>query len=243
MAGLALLLVVTGAVSFGMTTDMKASTSLAAKAERQALVSSLVDDQRQGVAWGTPSAPTTQTMTLKNGATTKVTLWQEPTSVGTTLTAVTPTDAGPDAADCTAPASVEKAGCTYAHRFHAAGVDDVSPDTIIRKDPTTAPGRVIGTVDARVGTTASIPQGTVFASGTDAVATTWRYLVTASSVEAAGEVRFSQAGKILATVPVSQAVNNYFGTFSAQTNVPVTATVTQGNVVVQTVMTYRAGGS
>ena len=44
-------------------------------------------------------------------------------------------------------------------------------------------------------------------------------------------------------IPVGPSTRNYFGTFSAETNVPVTATVTEGNVTVQTVMTYRAGGT
>jgi hypothetical protein len=182
-------------------------------------------------------------MTLENGQSAKVTLWRVATPVGTSLTAVTATSTGPDAADCTGPAAVEKAGCIYAYRFHAGDMNSINPGLIIRKDPSTAAGGVTGTVDSRVSTAGSIPQGTVFATGTDAAATVWRYLVTARSVEATGEIRFSQAGKILSVIPLGQTTKNYYGTFSVVPGVPVTATVTQGNVIVQTVMTYRAGGS
>lgn len=243
LGGLALLVVVVGALTTGLVTDTKAVHTFSVKAERQALVTSLADDKRQGATWGTPGAPSTQTMTLENGASVPVTLWREKTPVGTFLTAVTAISAGPDAANCTTPADVEKQGCLYAQRFHAADMDTVNPDIIVRKDPSTAPGDVVGTVDSLIGTAGAIPQGKVFASGTDATATSWRYLVTAKSVEAVGEIRFSQAGKILAVIPVGPAANNYFGTFSATPGAPVTATVAQGNVVVQTVMTYRAGGS
>lgn len=243
LGGIALLLIATGMVAAGSTTDMKAVQAVSVKAERQALVSALVDDQRQGATWGTPAVPATQTMTLENGASVPVTLWRETTPVGTSLTAVTATSAGPDAADCTGPAAVEKTGCLYAYRFHAADMNNINPGLIIRKDPSTAAGGVTGTVDSRVSTPGSIPQGTVFATGTDAKATALRYLVNAKSVEATGEIRFSQAGKILSVIPVGQTTNNYYGTFSVVPGVPVTATVTQGNVTVQTVMTYRAGGS
>jgi hypothetical protein len=243
LGGIALLMVITGSVAVGVTTNTKAVQTFSVKAERQALISSLVDDQRQGATWGTPAAPTTQTMTLENGQSAKVTLWRVATPVGTSLTAVTATSTGPAAADCTGPAAVEKTGCIYAYRFHANDMSSINPDTIIRKDPSTAAGGVIGTVDGRVSTANSIPQGTVFATGTDAGATSWRYLVNARSVQATGEIRFSQAGKILAVIPVTPTTNNYYGTFSAVTGVPVTASVVEGNVIVQTVMTYRAGGS
>lgn len=242
LGGVAMILVISSAISFGLMSDTKAIGAFSVKAERQALVSALADDKREGGTWGTKAAPATQTMTLENGHEAPVTLWRETTPVGTMLTAVAPSDAGPDAADCTMASDVEKPGCVYAQRFHAAGMDAVNPVTIIRKDPGTAPGSVLGTVDSRAGTTGSIPQGTVLASGTDAAATSWRYLVTARSLETSGEIRFVQAGRMLAVIPVASASNNYFGTFSAVPGVPVTATVSQGNVVVQTVMTYRAGG-
>lgn len=243
LGGIALLLVITGSVALGITADMKAVQTFSVKAERQALVSALVDDQRQGAIWGTPAAPTTRTMTLENGRTADVTLWRDTTAVGTSLTAVTAISAGPDAADCKTPAAVEKTGCLYAQRFHAGDMTTINPGLIIRKDPSTAPAGVKGTVDARVSTAGPIPQGTVFASGADATATSWRYLIAARSVESTAEIRISQAGKILAVIPVGPVTSNYFGTFSAVTGVPVTTTVVQGNVIVQTVMTYRAGGS
>lgn len=248
LGGIALLLITTGMVAAGIMTDTKAVQTLSVKAERQALVSSLVDDQRQGATWGTPAAPATQTMTLENGKSANVTLWRETTPVGTSLTAVTAISAGPDAADCTGPAAVEKAGCIYAYRFHAGDMNTVSPDIIIRKDPSTTGPWILGAgatgaVDARVGTAGSVPQATNFAIATDPGATVWRYLVTARSVEATGEIRFSQAGKILAVIPVNLVTSNYYGTFSAVPGVPVTARVVEGNVIVQTVMTYRAGGS
>lgn len=243
LGGIALLMMITGGIALGVTTDTKALQTFSVKAERQALVSALADDKRQGATWGTPAAPATQTMLLENGHSADVTLWREATPVGTYLTAVTAISAGPDAADCTTPAAVEKSGCVYSQRFHAGDMNTINPDLSIRKGPGTASGAMVGTVDARVGTSGSIPQGTVFASGTDAGATSWRYLVTAKSVESAGEIRFVQAGKVLAVIPVGPVTSNYFGTFSAATGVPVTATVVQGNVIVQTVMTYRAGGS
>lgn len=243
LGGIAILVMLASMVSLGITQDMKAVQTLSVKAERQELVTSLVDDKRQGATWGTPAAPTTQMMTLKNGSKTAVTLWKEKTAVGTSLTAVTSTSADADAADCTKATAVEKPGCIYAYRFHAGDMNSINPDISIRKNPSTNAAGVIGTVDARVSTSASIPQGTVFATGKDTKGTAWRYLITAKSLESSGEIRISQAGKILAVIPVGSEINNYFGTFSAETNVPVTVAVVQGNVIVQTVMTYRAGGT
>lgn len=246
LGSITLLIILSGSVALGVTTYTQAVQTLAVKAERQALVTSLVDDRRQGVGWGSPEepeAPVTKSMTLENGGSADVTLWREDTPEGISLTAVTATTADSDATDCAAPSDVEKGGCIYASRFHAGDMDSVDPQLSIRKTPATTGAEVIGTVDARVGTAGVIPQGTVFATGTDAEATTWRYLVTASAAGSTGEIRISQAGKTLAVIPVASTTRNYFGTFSAETNVPVTATVTEGNVTVQTVMTYRAGGT
>ena len=243
LGGMSLLIILSSMVALGVTGHMQAVQTVSVKADRQALVSSLVDDRRQGAAWGSPDAPTTETMPLENGGSAEVTLWREVTPEGTSLTAVTATTAGEDAADCSVPSDIERGGCIYASRFHAGDLDSIDPQLSIRKTPATAGEKVVGTVDARVGTTGVIPQGTVFATGIDAEATTWRYLITAAAAESTGEVRISQAGKTLAVIPVGPSTRNYFGTFSAETNVPVTATVTEGNVTVQTVMTYRAGGT
>lgn len=243
LGGIALLMILTVSVSLGITTDMKAVQTIAVKAERQAMITDLVGNRNEGKTWGTPDAPSTETVTLENGHEVDVTMWRDATSVGASLTAVTAISADPDAADCTAPADVEKKGCIYATRFHAADLDGVEPHAIIRKDPSTASSGPVGTVDARVSTTSSIPQGITFATGSDAEATVWRYLFAANSVEASGEIRISQAGTSLAVIPLTSVSGNYFGTFSADINVPVTAIVTQGNVVVETVYIYRAGGT
>lgn len=242
LGGVALLMILTSSIALGITTDMKAVQAVAVKAERQQQVSSLVDDKREGAGWGTPAAPTKKTMVLENGSSAVVTVWREDTPVGTSLTALTANSADPDAADCTGPAHIENPGCIYAHRFHAGDMSSIDPRFIIRRDPSTAGSGTVGTVDARVAKASVIPQGTVFATGTDADATTWRYLVSAASVQATGEIRIAQAGKVLAVIPVDPTTKNYFGTFSAETNIPVTATVVEGNVIVQTVMTYPAGG-
>lgn len=243
LGAVALLMILTMTVALGVTTDMKAVQTIAVKAERQSLVASLVGDSREGAAWGTPAAPSTETMTLENGRDVAVTMWREDTAVGTRLTAVTAISAGASASDCTTPASVEKSGCIYASRFHAGDLDSLEPHAIIRKDPSTATTGSVGTVDARVSTSTSMPQGTTFASGSDASATVWRYLIATKSLEATGEIRISQAGKTLAVVPVDAVEGNYFGTLTATINVPVTATITQGNLVVKTVYIYRAGGT
>jgi len=243
LGGLALLMILISSIALGVTTDMHAVQTVAVKAERHALVTSLVADQRQGATWGTPTAPSTETVTLPNGRNVEVTMWRDVTPVGTNLTAVTPISASTDAADCSTPASVEKSGCIYATRFHANALDSVEPYAIIRKDPSTVTSAPVGTVDARVSTTTSIPQGATVATGTDSVATVWRYLITARSVEATGEIRISQAGKTVAITPIDISTGNYFGTFSAERNVPVTVTVSLGNIIVQTVYIYRAGAT
>jgi hypothetical protein len=243
LGGLAILMILMATVSLGITTDMDAVQTIAVKAERQALVTSLVGNKTEGTTWGTTAAPSSKDMTLENGRIVKVTMWRQVTAVGTNLTAVTAISADSDAANCTGPSAVEKTGCIYATRFHAGDLNSIQPHVIISKHPTTAAAPV-GTVDSRVSTTTAIPQGTTFASGTDPKATVWRYLVSAKSVEATGEITISQASTILAVIPLDgAAINNYFGTFSAAINVPVTATVTQGNAVVQTVYIYRAGGT
>lgn len=242
LGGLALIIMFVASASLAIVTDMSAVQTLAVKAERQSAVTALVDDKRRGASWGTAESPTTQTVMLENGTSTDVTVWREDTPVGMSLSAVTATSAGADAADCSTSSDVDLPGCLYASRFHATGMDGVSPHFIIRKDPSTAAAPV-GTVHARVGTGQPVPQGAVLASGKDTAASTWRYLISAVSVEPAGEIRISQGGRVLATIPVDRTTKNYFGTFSAEPNTDVQVTVTQGNITVQTVMTYRAGGT
>lgn len=243
LGGIVLLMMVAGSISLGVATDMKAVQTLSVKTERQSMVTALVDDRRAGATWGTAAAPTTEMVTLENGRKTEVTMWREVTPVGVNLSAVTAISADPDAANCKVPADIEKSGCIYAHRFHAGDMNSVSPGLTIFKSEGTTAAKIVGTVDMRVGISASIAQGTTFATGKDATATSWRYLLSASSVEDTGEIRISQNGRILATIQVDKTLNNYFGTFSVEPNVPVTMTVTQGNVIVKTAMSYRAGGS
>jgi len=242
LGGIVILLFITAALAHGLGTDVKAVTTVATKAERQAVLTDLVGNKHAGATWGTPEAPSTQTVELPNGREVSVTAWREVTPVSTRLTAVAPISSGPDAADCTGPSDVAKTGCIYSSRLHAADLDAISPHTIVRKDASTASAPV-GSVDARVATTTPVPQSTTFATGSDDTATVWRYLVTARAVEGGGEIRITQAGKTLALFPVDTEDGNYFGTFSAEKNVPVTATVTQGDLVVSTVFIYRAGST
>lgn len=242
LGGIAIVMIAAATLTMGVASNLGATQNIATKAERQQLIAGLVGDKHEGATWGTPEAPSTETVTLPNGVDVRVTTWRETTPTSTRLTAVTPTTAGPDAADCTGPADVAKSGCVYASRVHAGDLDTIEPHAIIRKDPSTA-ATPVGTVDARVSTEQAVPQGTTFATGRDDTAPVWRYLISARSLEGVGEVRITQAGKTLAQFPVETTTNNYFGTFTADLNVPVTATVTSGNVVVKTVFIYRAGST
>lgn len=243
LGGMAVIMIAATTLMLGVTTDMQAVQTIATKAERQALITGLVGDKHEGAAWGTPTAPSTAMVPLPNGTSVKVTTWREVTGVSTRLTAVTPISSGADAADCTGPASVAKSGCIYASRLHAGDLDTIEPHAIVRKDPSMGTKPAVGTVDSRVSTATAIPQSTTFASGQDDTATAWRYLVTARSQEPRGEIRITQAGKTLAQFPVEAIDGNYFGTITADKNVPVSLTVTSGNVVVKTVYIYRAGST
>jgi hypothetical protein len=242
LAGIALVLIISAAIGVAATSDLTAVTTVATKAERQAVLTSLVGDKHQGATWGSKSSPSTETVTLPNGHQVKVTAWRETDATSTRLTAVTPIVSGPDSANCTGPSDLAKQGCIYASRLHAGDLDSIEPYAIIRKDPSTASSPV-GTVDNRVSTDTAIPQGATVATGTDDQATVWRYLITARSLEANGEIRIWQAGKTVAVFPVEATDNNYFGTFTAQLNLPVKVFVTSGNVVVKTVYLYRAGST
>lgn len=240
--GNAVLIVTTLAlVTGGLMSAMGGVTAIATKAERQAAVAAVVGDKYAGAAWGTKSAPTTTTTTLTNGAQVRVTAWREVGETSTRLTAVTNATEG-NGANCTGPSSTAKSGCVYASRLHANELDTLEPQSMIRKDPSTA-SKPVGTVHSRVSTTNAIPQGTEVASGSDASTAIWRYLINARSAEASGEVRVTQGGKTLAQFPVESTSGNYFGTFSAQGGEPVRISVSSGNVIVQTVYVYRAGST
>lgn len=243
LGGVALTLIAVGLLGLGVASNMSAVSTIATKAERQALITSLVGHERSVSTWGTKTAPKTDNVVLPNGHTVKVTTWRETTPVSTELTAVVPISADADAADCTKPADVSKPGCIYATRLHAAELDAIKPHAIIRKDPSMGTAAAIGTVDARVGTSTSIPQGVAFASGKDSESTVWRYLIKAGSLEETSEIRISQDGKTLAQIPVDKPLSNYFGTLTAKPNVPVVATVTEGNALVNTIFIYRAGST
>jgi len=244
IAGVALVLIIAATVGVSLTTDMGAVSTIATKAERQKLVTSLVGNTHEGATWGSVDAPTTEEVTLANGHKITVTAWREVTPTSVRLTATAPISADTDAADCSGPSAEAKRGCIYASRLHADDLDSIEPHAIIRKDASMGTAAPIGTfVDARVSTTDSIPQGAPIATGQDDTATVWRYLVNARSLDAGGEIRITQSGKVLALFPVDATDNNYFGTFTAALNVPVTATVTSGNVVVNTVFIYRAGST
>lgn len=244
LGGVALILMVVGALAFGVTTNVQAVSTIATKAERQALISSLVGDEHAVANWGTPASPHSETVTLPNGHDVKITTWREVTPVSTRLTAVSPISADTDAADCSTPSAVAKSGCIYATRLHAKSLDGIAPHAIVRKDPSMGAGAPIGTVDARVGTASVLSQGQTIASGKDTQAGAWRYLVEARSADSsAGEIEIRQGTKSLAKFPVSATEGGYYGTFNVPANTVITAVVTSGNVNVKTVFFYRAGGT
>lgn len=245
LGGIALLIIVIGALTAGIGSHVQAITAIAAKAERQSMVAALVGDEYSST-WGTPTTPKTATMTLPNGHQVPVTTWREETASSVRLTAVSPISAGTDAATCSGPSSVAKTGCTYASRVHAKDVDRLSPNAVARKHPGMT-GPVVGTVDARVSTSASLPQGAAIAqfrptapAGQKAVL---RYLLAAAPLDRDAEIAFIQNGDTLATVRVGPGTNSYFGTFTASTASNVTAQVSSGNAVVTSVFVYTAGST
>lgn len=243
VAGVAILLFTISVIGVAVTQDMGTVSVVASKSERQAMVNSLVGDKYAVTAWGSTAAPHTETMTLPNGHEARITTWLESDSTSTRFTAVTPASAGPDAADCTTSSAVARTGCVYASRVHAADLDAINPHAIIRADA--SGGSTAGTVDPHVATSTAIPQGTTIASGSDSVATVWRYLLAAKSTGANGEIRIidSVTNARLAIVPIDATQQNYFGTFSVPAGHQVKVVVTSGNAVVKTVFLYRAGST
>jgi len=239
LGGVALVLIILTVLGVGITTNMGAVTTIATKAERQALVTALVGDKQATVQWGTEAAPFTQEVDLPNGRVVKVTTWRDEDETSTRLNAVTPISGDADEADCTSAADTAKQGCLYASRLHANDLGGVSPTAIVRK--TAGDDDVAGSVHDRVGTDTAIPQGTVFATGADDTATGWRYLIAAHATSGEGQITITQGGKTLARIPVTTTTGSYYGTFTAKAGVPAKATVTAGNVVVSTVFIYRAG--
>ncbi|MCY1718455.1 hypothetical protein OVA26_16085 [Microbacterium sp. SL62] len=242
LGGVALVMMAIATLATAIVTNTSAVSVTATKAERSAAIVALVGDKHATATWGTPSSPHTSSITLPNGHEVEVTTWREDAATSVQYTAVAPMSADADAASCATPADVAKPGCLYATRTHADDLELLRPEPLIRKDASAATS-VVGKVDARVSTDATIPQGTTFAEGVDSTASAWRYLVDAHTTEANGEIRISQGTKTLAVFPVTQEGRNFYGTFTAQASAPVTATVTSGNVVVSTVFIYRAGST
>lgn len=243
LGGITLLVAGAGILAAVVLSDMAAVSTIATKAERRAVISALVGDKHATTSWGTPEDPHTEVMTLPNGHEVEVTTWRERTPTSTTYTAVAPISASADAVDCSGPMDVARAGCVYATRTHADDLEALHPEALVRMDASMDAADAAGTVDARVATTTSIPQGTDFASGASAEENVWRYLVEANVSHGSGEIRIMQADKTLALVPITSELKNYYGTFTAGPDIPVVATVTSGNAVVKTIYIYRAGGT
>lgn len=243
LGGIVLIVMIIGSLAFGVTSNMQAVTAVATKAERQATISSLVGDQHSVPDWGTPEDPNTDTVTLPNGHEVEITTWREVTPVSVRLTAVSPISADIDAADCSGPSDIAKKGCIYSSRLHANDIDGITPRIILRKDPSMGSTPPVGTVDPRVSTANPIPQGYSIAFGKDAEATVWRYLVEAEGIEAGAEIEIRQGSKILAKFPVDTDMTNYFGTITVTPGSNVVASVTAGNIIIKSVLFYRAGST
>ena len=246
LGGIALVLLTVGALALGVSSNMLALSTIATKAERHALVTSLVGDAHSVATWGTPAAPNTTNVTLPNGHKVPVTTWREDTAVSTRFTAVTPISSDPGSPTCSGPSAVAKTGCLYSSRVHAKDLDELSPRASVRKHPSMG-GKVIGTVDARVSTGTALPQGAVIARHTEKGAagstTVQRYLIEAHSLEAGAEIVVTQGDATLAKIPVDSEMHTYFGSLTAASNSPLQVTVSAGNVVVSSVFIYFAGGT
>jgi hypothetical protein len=242
-------MIITMSVSLGITTNMKAVQTVAVKAERQALVNTLVGDNRDGVVWGTPASPDTQLTTLENGVVVDVTTVRNVTNVGTYLYAATSIVSGPDAADCTDPTTIADTNCVYANRFHVSGLEKIEPLSILRKYPYSTAAEVIGAPSWPAGSAHSqvFGQNNLIASASSSGVSTvggqnvWRFLIMATSHEDTAEIRIDNAGEIVAVIPIDPTSSNYFGTFVSEAD-DLHITVSQGNVVVDTVYVYYAGG-
>lgn len=244
MLNAALLLAALALLSAVIFPGMSALTTMAAKAERHAFITALVADRHEGAAWGTLDAPTTTNRTLPNGTSVQVTAWRETDATSTRLSAVVASNSSERAADCTKPSDIAKSGCVYASRVHAAELDAIEPRTVTRMDPSMIQrgAAAIGDVNAAVGRGTALAQGETIATAND-TASAWRYLATARSVGISGELRISQAGRTLATIPVDAETGNYYGTLTVAPGQPVTVTVSAGEVITDTIYLYRAGAS
>lgn len=243
LGGIVLIVMIIGSLAFGVTSNMQAVTAVATKAERQAVIASLVGDEYSVTDWGTLEDPNSDTVTLPNGHEVEITTWREVTPVSVRLTAVSPISSDIDAADCSGPSDIAKKGCIYSSRLHANDIDGITPHIIVRKDPSMGTNPPVGTLDPRVATESSIPQGALIGEGKDAEATVWRYLVEAKALEDGAEIEIRQGAKILAKFPVDSEMTNYFGTVTVTADAPVAAYVTAGNIVVKSVLIYRAGST
>lgn len=246
LGGVLLIMLVIGSLALGVSTNMRAVTTVATKAERQQLISSLVGDEHAVTVWGTVQDPNTDTITLPNGREVTVTTWREDTPVSVRLTAVAPISAEMDAADCSGPADIAVRGCIYSSRLHAKDLDMLTPTTIVRKDASTLEAPV-GMVDERVTTDTRLAQGSVVAQGVvtgpAGKTTAWRYLIEATADQIGAEITIVQGDRTLAKFPVDTTRQNYFGTLTAANSIPVEVRITSGNVLVQTVFLYQAGGA
>lgn len=245
LGGIALLIIVLGVLAVGIASSMQAVTTISTKAERQALLTSLVGDEHS-TTWGTPASPVTKMVALPNGHDVPVTTWREATPVSTRLTAVTPISADTDAADCSGPSALAKTGCVYSTRVHSKNMDELLPDTVVRKHPSMT-GAPIGSVDTRVSTRTPLPQGATLTqfrptapTGSKAVL---RYLIEVQPLDDAAEIVITQGDDTLATIPADSGTHSYFGTFTAATTSDVRVHVSAGNAIVNSVLLYTAGST
>lgn len=240
LAGIALIMIVVASLGIGVSSNMYAVTTIATKAERQALISALVGDEHAVDRWGTPSAPATQEITLPNGNIVPISTWREKTSSSTRLTIAAPTSPNIKLAQCASATDRAESGCIYATRLHANTIDEVSPQIVLRKLAGDSSFEGVGTVHAKVGGPGSLSAGETIASANASGSETWRYLVQASRSSTFNtEVSVSQDGKELAVFPVEASGGSYYGTITTTGAGTVRIEVTVGAAVVDTVYIYR----
>ncbi|WP_295122530.1 hypothetical protein [uncultured Leifsonia sp.] len=215
-------------------------TATGLQAERQAAIDALVSDKRNDTDWGTAAAPTTIPLTVPSGKSVNAAVWATSDTTGITYFAAAPKERTPKPGACTGPSAGIDDTCLHAQLFRAYDATTLIPAPIVRKDPS-AP-TAIGTVNTSVATTSPIPtDSSVLSQVAPATPRAWRYLLNAASVGAGGELRFIQDGTVLATIPLDNTASNYFGTIPARPGGGIWLQVSDGPVLVKTVLIYDAG--
>jgi len=231
---------VTAAIAAPTTTAIMTATT--SSAERLSAATALVDDRRSSTPWGTVAAPRSVDLTLPSGTHATALTWSEPTPGGTTYRAMLPRSVRVPSTACKTVDSVSDSQCILASSFRADDVTTLVPAAILRMDPSMA--APIGQVNPSVKKDAvPLPTGGVFATAQPTTNRAWRYLVHAWSARPSGELRIMQGGVRLATIPLTNAPTNYFGTVSVLAGASVTFVVTDGPVAADTVLVYDAGAT